>query len=389
MLKGLLQGCLSPGLTGRVNAHLVLCGNCLDAWGNLIDAAVASGEATLPPGSLPLPFWWKRVRDSYRRLLSSLGQVPVEIRSWVQEMLASRWTELEEYAETPAAEVVRRQMRGDPLFALVALGAGEREPQVEPFYYTALRQYPQELTWQPFPEAAGYLLTVYRLDPPDANGITGRSMKTAERGIGSPDLEPVVPVSPSILPLNSHLPLPVTRQLPQSASGWVKFPLPQVTPGKAYIWQVRLLLADHRTGKQILAGKFWVLSPEELARVQSLEKGCRSIDDPVLRSLALAALYQEAQLYGEAVAALRQVIAGLPAHPRVIPCRQALATLYQAVMEQVLGEELRLLRQVADWAGEAGREQLQLTYCMLLGNYGRYRNGECALCNDCGLAGKG
>lgn len=358
LLNDFLQDQLKPSLKGRIEAHLLFCSECLDTLGELIDAAVESGEMKVRvPKASPAEILsrkkrekkWERLRRAYERALAALERVPEVIRQQVMAVLESEWTLLDVSEEAPEPETVRQRMIDDALFSFVSLGITTEGPETDPFFYTALRQPPDNLAWQRLENAEKYLVTIYEMD--------GSERK-------------------------------ITQEIAQPDSKWVEFEWPkdiQVDKGREYIWQIQPFFASSASDEYTITGKFWLVSDEDMRRLETVESRCAGLEDEVLRAVALATLLQEAKLYDEAIRELLDAIKKKGDEPVTIPARRALGNVYNAVLDELLAEELRMFDNIINWVSERGKEQLKLIYCLLLGNYERYERNECEACNECGL----
>jgi hypothetical protein len=359
-LDDFLHDWLTPSLRGRMQGHLLFCSGCLDAWGERIDVAVESGEVKVRmPKASPAEIFslrqrrtrWERLRVAYKRALAMLERVPEVIRQRVMGVLESEWELLSAIEEVPEPETMRQRMIDfDPLFSFVSLGITVGGPDTKPFFYTVLRVPPQRLAWQRTENAEKYRVTIH-----------------------------VMGVPKEIL---------TTQEVAQPDGDWVVLGWPtgiKVAAGREYIWQSQPIIAGYASDEHTITGKFWLTSAEDLRRLKLLEPRCAELEGEILRAVALATLRQEARLYDEAIRGLLDAINKSPDDPLTIPARRALGNVYNAVLDKLLAEELRMFDNAINWVSERGKEQLKLIYCLLLGNYARYERGECEICNECGL----
>lgn len=343
-LKDLLQGSLAPASRGRVKAHLLLCEDCLNTWGEYIDLAIAGGDIAVPLREpFPLKSWWEKVKETYQLMFDTLRQAPAAVRPPIEELLKEKLSLLNKYREKPEAELLRQHMYTDPLFSLVALGTTEKELTTRPFFYTARREKPAGLKWLNLKEAQEYLVTIYHQDKE------------------------------------------MIYKVPSSKEKWVNFKWPVPLTREGTIWQVQPVIAGKPDPAKSIAGKFWLASEEDIARVKKLEECSKKLQDKVTSVIVLSAIYQQAGLYDEAIRILTEMIESSPGQPETIPLRNALGNIYLEIQGKILSEEIRLLNRRADIVSEMGKEQLKLIYCLLLGNYHRYEHNECESCKECGL----
>ncbi|HBQ28788.1 MAG TPA: hypothetical protein DD719_05230 [Desulfotomaculum sp.] len=230
-LKDLLHGSLAPASRGRVNAHLLLCEDCSNAWGEYIDLAVARGEIAVPlRRPFPLKSWWEKVKETYQLMFDTLKQVPAAVRPQIETLLKEKLSLLNKYKEMPEAEILRQHMYTDPLFSFVALGAAEKELTTRSFFYTAWREKHAELKWLNLKDAREYLVTIYLQD----KEITSKIPSSKEKRI------------------SFKWPVPLTRE--------------------GSIWQVQPLVEGKPISEKTVAGKFWLAPEENIARVKKLEE---------------------------------------------------------------------------------------------------------------------
>lgn len=288
---------------------------------------------------------WKRLIEIYDHFFEVLGEVPNALRRQLKRILECEWVSIEA-GELEAANM-RKHILNDALFSFVSLGVTPHGPETDPFFYTALRKPPTELTFD-LMEAGRYIVTIY-VDK--EKEFTETVIARGENG--------------------------------QGIFKWPKGI--QVASGREYIWRVQPIIADSAKEEYTIAGKFWLATEENIKKLDAMETQCANLKGEPIRAVALATLYQEARLYDAAIRNLLNTINRDPADPITIPMRRALGNIYQAVHGEVLSENLRMFDNILDWISEHGKEQLKLIYCLLLSNYERYKRGECKNCNECGL----
>lgn len=141
---------------------MLICEDCLNAWGECIDLAIAKGEIAVPLREpFPLESWWEKLRKTYQITFDTLKQAPAAVRPQIELLLKEKISLLNKYKEKPEAEMLRQHMYTDPLFSFVALGVEEKKLTIKPFLYSALPQKPAELKWLNLKGVQEYLVTIY------------------------------------------------------------------------------------------------------------------------------------------------------------------------------------------------------------------------------------
>jgi hypothetical protein len=291
----------------------------------------------------------EQLKQRLDRILSLLGGLPVELRevgSTIRAYLSRELELVDELRET-AAELAT-EIISDFIFALrephgkfTLLGQGELIKPT-PFFYTALREFPTTIQWKEQKGDKEYEYDFLLLNCETATLIT--SSRATETSI---DLTQLVKWNQDV----------------------------------RYEWRIYVYENGKRSDSPWFNAIFWLLPEEKKRFLEGAEEKSQAISDPLLRSLTLATLYTEYELYEEAIRLLTSLIEPLRDSVESVPLRRALAETYRKAYDSLEDNQDYSRDNIKDVLNE----EVKQIYCLDLGLYETYQADGCEGCNKCGL----
>ncbi len=359
-LNRLISSEMIPEIKGRILGHLALCQDCLNLWGEFMDSSVNSEaeEVLMPKISITEILALKSIegqqsnlKERYRNIIEKLGQIPDMIYDKLADIVRIDLELLDNVqGYLRPDKLLKYMINTDPLFGFTTLGESKSYPETIPFYYTGLRRDPKRIAWQRMEEAEYYIVDIYDLSDTNNNILNWHLEQLEEEWI--------------ILDYISEFSL---------------------MPEKEYIWEIKPITITGVDEEKTIAGKMWLVSDDELEKMSKIEAELSKLDDNILKTSAMAILRQGMRLYDEAIHNLLNKISNNPGDMLNIPLRRTLGDVYMEVLNELIAEDQAMFNNIINWVTERGSEQLKMIYCILLGNYKRYKQDQCDNCNECGL----
>ncbi|OQW91659.1 MAG: hypothetical protein BWK78_03995, partial [Thiotrichaceae bacterium IS1] len=250
-------------------------------------------------------------------------------------------------ATRPTIDIISDFIQNSEPHGLLLLGQSDLI-KTTPFFYTALRAFPQEICWPKKQEAVKY---EFRLLNCNTNGW---------------EIDPIVNEE-------NHVDL-----TPQHA---------QLEQNTRYEWQVFVYEDGECPNNPWINGIFWVLSTESQGSLSADEESCKATSD-LMPILLQATLYTEYELYEEVIQLLTSHIEPIKGSFTSIPIRRALSAAYRRAFDSCNGGVTPFWS--AGYVNEILNEEVKQINCLDAGLksglnlYKTYQADGCEQCKQCG-----
>lgn len=309
---------------------------------SIADWLRACRAAAVPHPLDQLRQWLDNILTTLETLPAGLREVGDSIRVYLsaEQGLIQR---LEERTQ-PIIDILSDFVNNAELHGLWQLGQGDLI-QPNPFFYTAVREFPKEIRWPKKEATAQY---EFRLLNYDTDEWMIDPIVTTDT---------VIDLASLFDPLDSNI---------------------------RYEWRVYAYENDECPDDPWINGIFWLLPAETQESLAIAEEECEGlVDSANIDAILRATLYTQYELYQEVVELLTPLIAEIKESVDSIPLRRALAAAYRKAYNSCSSGVVPFWSE--GYVNEILNEEVKQIYCLELGLYKTYQADGCEQCNQCGL----